>query len=83
MVVPVFIRLVNNQQASLLKGTLCGMDFFFPKHLEVFSFSKFVLHLSRRFDIDELGFNLNQTVISPLWFVQFSVGSLRCPGIRS
>lgn len=45
---------------------------FLSKHLEVFSPCEFVQHLSRRFEIYELGFNLNQTIISLLCFLQFS-----------
>lgn len=39
------------------------MVWLLSKHLEVFSSSEFVQRLSRRFEVDELGFNLNQTII--------------------
>lgn len=56
---------------------------FLSKNLEVFSSLEFVQHLSRRFEIGKVGFNLNRTIISFLWFLWFSLAFLRCPEIRS
>lgn len=56
---------------------------FLSKNLEAFSSSEFPQHLSGRFEIGKVGFNLNQTIISFVWFLGFSLASLRCPEIRS